>query len=69
MIIKRRCDKPMAEKKGLLPCQHRCKTCNACIVMGENSSESHVSTLHGGDPALQARNSKIRSMYGGLDDE
>lgn len=68
MIIKRRCDKPMARKKGLLPCKHRCKTCNACIQMDDSGRESHVSTLHGGDPALQARNLAIRGMYGGFDD-
>ena len=68
MIRKRRCDASMAQKKGLLPCRHQCKSCTACIVMDENGRESHVSNLRGSDPVLLARNFTIRSYYGGFDD-
>lgn len=56
MIVKRRCDKPMAEKKGLLPCDHRCSTCSACIERNEYGDERHVYHHHGYDPVLRARN-------------
>lgn len=57
MIIKRRCDVPMAEKKGLFPCNGRCKTCLACIRMNELGQEDHTPTLKGaGDSNIITRN-------------
>lgn len=56
MIVSRRCDRPMAEKKRLLPCDHRCSTCVACIERNEYGDERHVYHHHGGDPVLRARN-------------
>ena len=65
MIIGRRCDKPMAEKKRLLPCNKRCRTCVACIRISDDGRESHTPDFRdGGDPALLARNLAIRSYYG-----
>ena len=60
MIISRRCDKPMARKKRLLPCDHRCRTCIACIERNEYGDESHVYHHNGGDPTLQVRNWALR---------
>lgn len=65
MVIGRRCDKPMAEKKGLLPCKKRCRTCVACIHISDDGRDFHTPTFRdGGDPVLQARNLAIRSYYG-----
>lgn len=66
MIISRRCDKPMARRKGLLPCGHRCKTCVACIERDDHGTESHVYNWRGGDPVLLARNLRRRWF---LDDD
>lgn len=65
MIVRRRCDKPMAEKKRLLPCKKRCRTCVACIHISDDGRDFHTPTFRdGGDPVLQARNLAIRSYYG-----
>ena len=64
MIISIRCDEPMAKKKGLLPCNKRCRTCVACIRRNEYGQEGHVWNLRGSCPALAARNMAIRSYYG-----
>ena len=63
MIIKRRCDIPMARRKGILGrCNRQCRTCLCCIVMGEGGIEHHVTVSHGGDPNLQARNLERLSL-------
>ena len=65
MIVGRRGDKPMAEKKRLLPCKKRCRTCVACIHISDDGRDFHTPTFRdGGDPVLQARNLAIRSYYG-----
>lgn len=66
MIISRRCDRPMAISKRLLPCNKRCATCVACIVRDELGTEGHVNLQKGSDPVLRARNMMIRSYYGDL---
>ena len=63
MIVKRRCDKPMAEKKGLLPCSRRCRTCIACIERDEHGDERHVYHHHGYDPEVRARNLRRRWLF------
>lgn len=57
VIVSRRCDEPMARRKGLLGyCQHRCSECLCCIEKDAHGSEQHVSIVRGGDPGLIARN-------------
>lgn len=56
-IVSRRCDVPMARRKGLLnKCKKDCRHCLCCIEMNEWGRESHVDTVRGGDPGLLARN-------------
>lgn len=64
MITSMRCDRPMAEKKGLLPCGKRCRTCVACIKTDEFGREGHVWFKEGSDPSLMLRNLRLRSYYG-----
>lgn len=42
-VVRRRCDKPMAEKKGFLPCDNDCKNCLACIEELKCGENRHVS--------------------------
>ena len=42
MIIRMRCDEPMARRKHLKPCDHRCAACVAGIEVHEGGEESHV---------------------------
>ena len=42
LILKRECDRSMAEKKGLLPCKGKCENCIACIETNCNGERSHV---------------------------
>ena len=43
MIKRRRCDVPMAEKKGVLKyCDHNCELCVACIEISGSFLESHA---------------------------
>lgn len=67
MIIKRECDEPMARSKRLLPCDHRCKGCVACICTDEYGHRFHTPIDHQGrgDPKLAIRNWRIKSYYGG----
>lgn len=66
MIVKRYCDRPMAEKKRLLEiCDHKCKQCVACIEVNEYGSVRHAVTERGSrDTKLWVRNQKIRKYYG-----
>lgn len=45
MVKKYECDKPMAEKKGFLPCDKNCKACHACIKVGSDGLREHVSRI------------------------
>lgn len=57
MIVRRRCDVPMARRKGLLyRCSRRCKDCLCCIETDEYGNEQHVAIVRGGDANLIARN-------------
>ena len=57
IIIGRRCDVPMARRKGLLGyCQRRCSQCLCCIEKDAYGGEQHVSIVRGGDPGIIARN-------------
>lgn len=64
MIIRRRCDEPMARSKRLLPCEHNCKSCVACIIRDDSGNEYHA--LGGQkdqcDPVLLARNMRLRGF-------
>jgi len=64
-IVNRRCDRPMARSKKLLPCDHNCKTCVACIEMDEYGSESHAvrDCKRESDPKLTAKILKRMSGY------
>lgn len=42
-IIRRECDRPMAEKKGYIPCNQNCKDCLACIEVNAEGDRAHVS--------------------------
>ena len=68
ITVRRRCDVPMARKKGLLPCSHRCRTCLACIQINRLGEERHTPNFKkkgSGDPGLLARN----LLRGGFIDE
>ena len=68
ITVRRRCDVPMARKKGLLPCSHRCRTCLACIQINRLGEERHTPNFkkrESGDPGLLARN----LLRGGFIDE
>lgn len=68
ITVRRRCDVPMARKKGLLPCGHRCRTCLACIQINRLGEERHTPNFKkkgSGDPGLLARN----LLRGGFIDE
>lgn len=41
------CDAPMADKKGLFPCDNRCRECIACIRTDENGNREHVDIVRG----------------------
>ena len=57
MIKRRRCDVPMARRKGLLgKCRRNCGECLCCIEMDEWGNESHVGVVRGGDAGIMARN-------------
>lgn len=62
-VIRRRCDVPMARRKGLIPCDKTCKTCVACIETDEEYRDSHASMGRGSDPRLLARNLKRMGMF------
>lgn len=40
-IVRRECDKAMANKKGLLPCEKKCKTCIAAIEVHADGERNH----------------------------
>lgn len=40
-ILRRRCDRPMAVRKKLLPCERNCRECFACINLYDDFSEGH----------------------------
>ena len=64
MIVKRRCDEPMARSKRLLPCRKNCASCVACIERNEYGDERHAlgGQKERSDPVLLARNLKIRGF-------
>lgn len=39
---KTECDTAMARKRGLLPCNHKCIDCHACIVTLVGGDREHV---------------------------
>ena len=65
MIVKRYCDRPMAEKKELLEiCDHNCRACVACIEVDDQGHVAHAVSARGaGDMKLWIRNQKIRKYY------
>jgi hypothetical protein len=52
-VIKRECDKPMAEKKGYLPCDENCKTCLACIETLSSGDRQHFGYKYGKGPVFK----------------
>lgn len=46
LVVRRECDKAMAEKKGFFPCNEDCKRCHACIEVKSNGNKEHVSLLN-----------------------
>ena len=46
-IVRRYCDKPMAEKKGYLPCDERCRQCHACIEVTKGGDKRHFTPKYG----------------------
>ena len=40
-IVRRECDESMARKKGLLPCEKKCKTCMAAIEVHADGERNH----------------------------
>lgn len=66
MVVKRYCDRPMAEKKRLLEiCDHNCKQCVACIEVNEYGSVRHaVAGRTSRDAKLWIRNQKVRKYHG-----
>lgn len=57
MIIRYRCDRPMAEKKGVLQyCDRRCRECLCAIKIDEWGREEHNGDLQGGSSIFTARN-------------
>lgn len=63
-VTSRRCDKPMARSKGLIPCKQNCAICPACIERDQYGNEEHVS---GPYYVLLARNMRIRGYHGDLE--
>lgn len=62
MVRRQRCDKPMAEKKGLLDiCDHKCSQCIACIVELADGTAVHR-PIHGEQTLFQDRKCGLR-MY------
>lgn len=47
VVVARRCDRPMAEKKHLLPCEGgiKCHTCFACLEQDLNGEWQHCDPL------------------------
>lgn len=43
IVLDRKCDVPMADKKHFLPCEggNKCKTCVACLEQGLNGEWQH----------------------------
>lgn len=66
-VVGRKCDKPMAEKLHLLPCNKRCQECVACIEWSRTGQSWHVpfSLEKFSDPKLLMRNISILSGGGG----
>lgn len=58
------CDKPMAEKKGMLPCKGQCSTCMCAIYLNEMGEYQHVE-LERPDPYLAMRNRALIKKFGG----
>lgn len=46
-IVRRECDRAMAEKKGYLPCEQKCKTCHACIEVFSSGEKRHFAPTRG----------------------
>ena len=61
MIVRYRCDVPMARRKGILgKCDKRCRSCLCAIGMSEHGYESHVSLDQGGTSEnLASRNLEV----------
>lgn len=51
-ILQRRCDEPMADKKGYLPCEGgiKCKTCPVCLEQVDSGEWRHY------DPTRRIKN-------------
>lgn len=70
VVIRRRCDVPMARKKGILDnCHGKCADCLCCIEMDSLGNESHVARVHGGDLGLASRNLSRYSSRKALSEE
>ena len=64
MIKKYRCDKPMAEKKGILQvCDHDCKNCLCAMAMSESGAEYHVGITNSGTSANVTRRNHAMGFY------
>lgn len=67
MIVSRRCDRPMARRKRLLPCDKNCRDCMASIERDDLGNESHgLSEPDSIDYHLMFRNMQIRRRHGDL---
>lgn len=66
LVVRRKCDKPMAEKLHLFPCNKRCQECVACIEQARDGTSWHVphSLTKFSDPKLLMRNIAILSGGG-----
>lgn len=40
-VVRRYCDRPMAEKKGYIPCMKQCRTCHACMEVLSSGMKRH----------------------------
>lgn len=47
IVVSRRCDEPMADKKGLLPCEGgtKCFSCIACLEQDLDGEWSHCDLM------------------------
>lgn len=66
MIVKRYCDRPMAEKKELLEiCDHNCRACVACLEVDDQGNTGHaMHERNNRDVKLWIRNQKVRKYHG-----
>lgn len=64
MIVSRRCDVPMARRKRLFPCDHRCRQCVACIEKDDMGNESHAVRDEQKDQDMKLLQRNMEVMHG-----